>query len=185
MIKHILTLPRLGLHWEDLQGEVRQFLFFYTSQFKTKYAHLADKEDSSVFNVPETDSQEMTAMLRFTSLHLEGSVLRQKNQRETEDAVQAFLQLRPDGYAINSKSKQIFLLEFTRAMDTDPHWEEHKDAEKTRRYAPVLDFFNAVGQDGQCRKSTSRSASGVLSQQSTLRAEMIDGFAPLPPPSDC
>ena len=143
MIKHILTLPRLGLHWEDLQGEVRQFLFFYTSQFKTKYAHLADKEDSSVFNVPETDSQEMTAMLRFTSLHLEGSVLRQKNQRETEDAVQAFLQLRPDGYAINSKSKQIFLLEFTRAMDTDPHWEEHKDAEKTRRYAPVLDFFNA------------------------------------------
>ena len=108
---------------------MRQFLLYYTSQFKIKYAHLADKEDPSVFNVPKTDSQEMTAMLRFTSLQLDGSVLRQKNQRETEDAVQAFLQLRPDGYAINPKSKQIFLLEFTRAMDTDPHWEEYKDAE--------------------------------------------------------
>ena len=31
MIKHILTLPSLGLHWEDLQGEVRQFLHYNTS----------------------------------------------------------------------------------------------------------------------------------------------------------
>ena len=35
MIKHILTLPSLGLHWNDLQGEVRQFLHYYTSQFQT------------------------------------------------------------------------------------------------------------------------------------------------------
>ena len=168
MIKHILTLPSLGLHWNDLQGEVRQFLHYYTSQFQTKYAHLADKEDPSVFNVPQVDSSDMLAMLRFTSLQLDGSVLRKKNQQEMDDAVKAFLQLRPDGYAINPKSKQVFLLEFTRAMDTDPHWEEYKDAEKARRYAPVLDFFNASRHRAGWTMSQVNFTVGVRGSISTL-----------------
>ena len=152
---------------------MRQFLHYYTSQFQTKYAHLADKEDPSVLNVQEPYSSEMLAMLRFTSLQMDGSVLRQKNQRETDDTVKAFLQLRPDRYAINPKSKQIFLLEFTRAMDTDPHWEVYKDAEKSRRYTPVLDFFNA-----SCHTAV-RLASEAPSQLVTSGTEMTDGSGPL------
>jgi len=147
---------------------VRQFLHYYTSQFQTKYAHLADKEDPSVFNVPQVDSSDMLAMLRFTSLQLDGSVLRKKNQQEMNDAVKAFLQLRPDGYAINPKSKQVFLLEFTRAMDTDPHWEEYKDAEKARRYAPVLDFFNASRHRAGWTMSQVNFTVGVRGSISTL-----------------
>ena len=36
------------------------------------------------------------------------------------------------------------ILEFTRAMDSSADWETKKDAEKRARYAPVLDFFNAL-----------------------------------------
>jgi hypothetical protein len=66
-----------------------------------------------------------------------------KDPEEIDDTVQAFLNLRPDGFALNVKKQEIAILEFTRAMDTDVQWEVRKDAEKRHRYAPVLDFFSA------------------------------------------
>jgi hypothetical protein len=50
--------------------------------------------------------------------------------------VSAFLDLRPDGYAVHQKSKRLAILEFTRAMDSSEDWELKKDAEKRKRYAP-------------------------------------------------
>jgi len=46
--------------------------------------------------------------------------------------VQAFLNLRPDGFALiaNLKKQEIALRKFTRAMDTDAQWEVNKDAEE-------------------------------------------------------
>jgi DNA-directed RNA polymerase beta subunit len=58
--------------------------------------------------------------------------------------VSAFLDLRPDGYAVHKKSKRLAILEFTRAMDSSDDWELQKDAEKRKRYAPVLEFFNSL-----------------------------------------
>jgi hypothetical protein len=58
--------------------------------------------------------------------------------------VSAFLDLRPDGYAIHLKSKRLAILEFTRALDSPEDWEEKKDAENRSRYAPVLEFFNSL-----------------------------------------
>ena len=56
----------------------------------------------------------------------------------------AFLDLRPDGYAVHQKSKRLAILEFTRAMDSSEDWERKKDAEKRKRYAPALEFFNSL-----------------------------------------
>jgi hypothetical protein len=58
--------------------------------------------------------------------------------------VSAFLDLRPDGYAIHQKSNRLAIPEFTRAMDSLEDWESKKDAEKRDRYAPVLEFFNSL-----------------------------------------
>ena len=75
------------------------------------------------------------------------------------------LQLRPDGYAINPKEKQIVLLEFTRAMDTDVHWEEYKDAEKTRHRS---------GEDEEEEKAMrTPSATTRIPERRTLSATAI------------
>ena len=63
---------------------------------------------------------------------------------ELQANVFAFLNLRPDGYALHHKSKRLAILEFTRAMDSSEDWEEKKDAEKRSRYAHVLEFFNSL-----------------------------------------
>ena len=42
------------------------------------------------------------------------------------------------------ESKRLAILEFTRAMDSSDEWELQKDAEKRKRYAPVLEFFNSL-----------------------------------------
>ena len=43
----------------------------------------------------------MLDKLRFTTLQLEDSTLREKDPQEFDDTVQAFLNLRPDGFALN------------------------------------------------------------------------------------
>ena len=62
----------------------------------------------------------------LTTLQLEDSTLREKDPEEIDYTVQAFLNLRPDGFALNVKKQEIALLEFTRAMDTDVQWEARK-----------------------------------------------------------
>jgi hypothetical protein len=53
--------------------------------------------------------------------------------QELQANVSAFLDLRPDGYALHHKNKRLAMLEFTRAMDSSEDWEEKKDAEKRSR----------------------------------------------------
>jgi len=52
--------------------------------------------------------------------------------KSPQEMVQAFLNLRPDGFALiaNLKKQEIALRKFTRAMDTDAQWEVNKDAEE-------------------------------------------------------
>ena len=142
-IKHILLLPSLNLPWDDLEGEVRCFLSHRTNGFWAQYQALIDQNDPTSFRIPQDERPEILDKLRFTTLQLDGSTLRNKDPTEIDDTVKAFLNLRPDGFALNVKKQEIAILEFTRAMDTDVQWEARKDAEKRRRYAPVLDFFNA------------------------------------------
>jgi hypothetical protein len=72
--------------------------------------------------------------------------IRHLTAQELQANVSAFLDLRPDGYALHHKSKRLAILEFTRAMDSSEDWEEKKHAEKRsrHRHAPVLEFFNSL-----------------------------------------
>ena len=90
-----------------------------------------------------------------------------KDPEEIDDTVQAFLNLRPDGFALNVKKQEIAILEFTRAMDTDVQWEVRKDAEKRRRYAPVLDFFSASRKCASWKLSQINFTVGVRGSIST------------------
>ncbi len=82
--------------------------------------------------------------LRFSSLILEGEKIRRCSTQELKTSVSSFLDLHPDGYAVHQKSKRLAILEFTRAMDSSDDWELQKDAEKRKRYDPVLEFFNSL-----------------------------------------
>jgi hypothetical protein len=73
--------------------------------------------------------------------------VRRLSDQELQTSLSAFLDLRPDGFAVHQKSKRVAILEFTRAMDSSVDWEEKKDAEKRARYAPVLDFFNSLSEN--------------------------------------
>jgi hypothetical protein len=82
--------------------------------------------------------------------------------QELQVTVSAFLDLRPDGYAIHEKSKRLAILEFTRAMDSSEDWEEKKDSGKRSRYAPVLEFISA-GEAGLDYDLLSRARARALS----------------------
>jgi hypothetical protein len=82
--------------------------------------------------------------LRFSTHTLTDNRVRRLSDQELQTSVSAFLDLRPDGFALHQKSKRVAILQFTRAMDSSVDWETKKDAEKRARYAPVLDFFNSL-----------------------------------------
>jgi len=48
-------------------------------------------------------------------------LIREKDPEEIDDTVQAFLNLRPDGFALNVKKQEIAILEFTRTMTPAIH----------------------------------------------------------------
>ena len=78
----------------------------------------------------------------FSTHTLTDNQVRRLSDQALQTSVSAFLDLRPDGFALHQKSKRVAILEFTRAMDSSADWETKKDAEKHR--APVLDFFNSL-----------------------------------------
>ena len=89
------------------------------------------------FLVMEPDSQAvLLARLRFFTYSLTENKILPLTDQELQTTVSAFLDLRPDGYAIHQKSKRLANLECTRAMNSSEDWEEKKDAEKRSRYAP-------------------------------------------------
>jgi hypothetical protein len=106
--------------------------------------HLRDPDDPSGLILDISSTTDLLDRLRFSSLILEGEKIRRCSTQELQTSVSAFLDLRPDGYAVHQKSKRLAILEFTRAMDSSEDWELKKDAEKRKRYAPVLEFFNLL-----------------------------------------
>ena len=104
--------------------------------------HLRDPADPSVLILDTSSTTDLLNRLRFSSLIWKeikflGAVFRNW-------PLSAFLDFCPDGYAIHQKSKRLAILEFTRAMDSSEDWELKKDAEKRKRFAPVLEFFNSL-----------------------------------------
>ena len=77
-IKHILLLPSLNLPWDDLEAEVRRFLVHHTAGFWVQNRALIDQNDPTTFDIPQDERQEMLDKLRFTTLQLEDSTLREK-----------------------------------------------------------------------------------------------------------
>ena len=75
-IKHILLLPSLNLPWDDLEGEVRCFLSHRTNGFWAQYQALIDQNDPTSFHIPQDERPEILDKLRFTTLQLDGSTLR-------------------------------------------------------------------------------------------------------------
>jgi hypothetical protein len=106
--------------------------------------HLRDPDDPSALILDTSSTTDLLDRLRFSSLILEGEKIRRCSTQELQTSVSAFLDLRSDGYAVHQKSKRLAILEFTRAMDSSDDWELQKDAEKRKRYAPVLEFFNSL-----------------------------------------
>ena len=80
--------------------------------------------------------------LKHSTLKLVSGKLVPKSDNELTLVADSFIDLRPDGYAVNDEKRIVSLLEFTRAMDTDDLWEARKDHEKRVRYAPALAFFD-------------------------------------------
>ena len=106
--------------------------------------YLRDPDDPSGLLLDISSTADLLDRLRFSSLILEEGTIRRCSTHELHTSVSAFLDLRPDGYAVHKKSKRLAILEFTRAMDSSDDWELQKDAEKRKRYAPVLEFFNSL-----------------------------------------
>jgi hypothetical protein len=106
--------------------------------------HLRDPDDPSALILDTSSTTDLLDRLRFSSLILEGDKIRRCSTQELQTSVSAFLDLRPDGYAVHQKSKRLAILEFTSAMDSSEDWELEKDAEKRNRYAPVMELFNSL-----------------------------------------
>ena len=119
-------------------------------------SHLAQSRHTST-SISETLTTLPACSLTFQALQifstdcdsphsLEGTIRRCSTQ-ELHTSVSAFLDLRPDGYAVHKKSKRLAILEFTRAMDSSDDLELQKDTEKRKRYDPVLEFFSRYQTD--------------------------------------
>ena len=106
--------------------------------------HLQDPTDPTSLALDTESHPDFLAQLRFSTHTLMDNQVRRLSEQELQTSVSAFLDLRPDGFALHQKSKRVAILEFTRAMDSSVDWETKKDAEKRDRYAPVLDFFNSL-----------------------------------------
>jgi ribonuclease HI len=106
--------------------------------------HLQDPTDPTSLALDAESHADFLTRLRFSTHVLTDNRVQWLSDQELQTSVSVFLDLRPDGFALHQKSRRVAILEFTRAMDSSADWETKKDAEKPARYAPVLDFFNAL-----------------------------------------
>jgi hypothetical protein len=139
-------LHSLGLFPTDeaLESKILEFFAQRTVSALSYASHFTDDTDPTLL-VLEPDSQaDPLVRLRFSTSTLNENKIRPLTYQELQITVSAFLDLRPDVYAIHQKSKRLAILEFTRDMDSAEDWEEKKDAEKRSRYAPVFEFFNSL-----------------------------------------
>ncbi len=111
-------------------------------------SHLQDPTDPTSLALDPESHADFLTRLRFSTYTLSENRVRRLSDQVLQASVSAFLNLRPDGFAIHQKSKRVAILEFNRAMDSSDDWEARKDAEKRARYAPVLDFFSLPEKQG-------------------------------------
>jgi hypothetical protein len=123
-----------------LESKIIAFFAQRTALALSHVSYLTDTTDLSCFVLDAMSHADLLARLRFSTHKLVENKIRQLSAQELQASVSAFLDLRPDGYAVHQKSKRLAILEFTRAMDSSEDWEEKKDAEKKARY-PLLEFF--------------------------------------------
>ena len=126
-----------------------KILAFFTQPATLALSHVGhpqDPTDPTSLALDAESHADFHAKLRFSTHTLTDNQVRRLSDQEVQTSVSAFLDLRPDGFALHQprKSKRVAILEFTRAMDSSADWETKKDAEKRARYAPVLDFFNSL-----------------------------------------
>ena len=121
--------PRFCPSDGTLESKILEFFAERTASALSYASHFTDDTDPS-FLALEPDSQaDLLARLRFSTCTLTANKIRPLTDHELQTTVSAFLDLRPDGYAIHLKSKRLAILELgTRAMDYSEDWEEKKDA---------------------------------------------------------
>jgi len=130
-----------------LEDKILTFFAQRATLALAKARHFQDPTDPTSLALDTEGHADFLAQLRFSTHTLTDNQVRRLNDQELQTSLSAFLDLRPDGFAVHQKSKRAAILEFTRAMDSSVDWEEKKDAEKRARYAPVLDFFNSLSEN--------------------------------------
>ena len=131
---------------EALESKILEFFAHRTALALSHARHSADVTDPSLLVLEPGNRADLLARLRFSTYTMDEQKIRPLTAQELQANVSAFLDLRPDGYALHHKSKRLSILEFTRAMDSSEDREEKKDqaAEKRNRYTPVLEFSAPV-----------------------------------------
>jgi hypothetical protein len=130
-------LHHLGLFPSDaaLESKILAFFAQRTALALSHVSHLTDTTDLSCFVLDAMSHEDLLARKSFSTHKKVENKIRPLSAQELQAAVSAFLDLRPDGYAIHQKSKRLAILEFTIAMDSSEDLENKKDAEKRARFA--------------------------------------------------
>ena len=116
---HVLVryANRYGLAYPILTSRQPRFTMISSRQPERASAyinqHLRDPDDPSGLILDISSTTDLLDRLRFSSLILEGEKIRRCSTQELQTSVSAFLDLRPDGYAVHQKSERLAILEFT------------------------------------------------------------------------
>jgi hypothetical protein len=118
-------LQHLNLFSSDaaLESKILAFFAQRTALTLSQVSHLTSTTDSSCFVLDSVSHADLLIRLRFSTHKLFENLIRPLSDQELQAFVSAFLDLRPDGYAIHQKSKRLAILEFTRTMDSSENWE--------------------------------------------------------------
>ena len=94
-----------------------KILTFFTQRATlalAKVRHLQDPTDPTSLALDTESHADFLAQLRFSTHTLTDNQVRRLNDQELQTSLSAFLDLRPDGFAVHQKSKRAAILEFTK-----------------------------------------------------------------------
>ncbi len=120
-------LHHLGLFPSDAALESK-ILAFFAQRTALALSHVSHLLFCTGCYEPRRSSRPTALLHPLTAFH-------PLSAQELQASVSAFLDLRPDGYAIHQKSKRLAILEFTIAMDSSEDLEDKRDAKNRARFA--------------------------------------------------
>ena len=126
--------------------------------------NLQDPTDPTSLALDTESHADFLAQLRFSTHTLTDNQVRRLSDQELQSSVSAFLDLRPDGFALHQKSKRVAILEFTRAMDSSVTGKQRKtlrNAQDTPQCWTSLTRFRRTKDGHYCN---SISLSGLEAQ---------------------